>query len=374
MKHSIILTLFTLAIAVNSLRSQTLTPANNDCSAKKIFVNHSAIEFFKGDQTNYIYYLPYTHSKDQIPEVTVTLNHPGQQVTVFPPINLTGNGEERTAKVRITSKDKSGCQTYRITYEILPELDLFVCIGQSNMAGRGYMDPKDGDMEPVPNAYLFTPCSRWEKATNPFNKYSSVRKQISLQRISPAYGFAKYMSAHSSKKIGLVVNARGGTKIEQWMKDSPEDHLYNAVLVRIKEAMKWGKVKAILWHQGEGNSGQVTANPDPDSPDTYPWQLKKMVADLRQDIGSQDIPFIAGELAYWRGNGESSVNFNRMIKTIPEWIPNSDWVSADGTTPLINETDPHFDRRSNILLGERYALKVLQHAYNFSSTHECGRF
>jgi hypothetical protein len=371
MKHSIILTLFILIVAMAPLHAVTLIPDNNDCSAKEIFINNSAIEFFKKDQTNYTYYLPYTHPKDQIPEVTVILNNPGQRVTVLSPVNLTGSQEERTAKVMIASDDKPECQTYRITYEILPELDLFLFIGQSNMAGRGYMDPEAGDMKPVQNTYLFTPCFHWEEATNPFNKYSSVRKQISLQRISPAYGFAQHMSAQISKKIGLIVNARGATTIKQWMKGSP-DSLYDAALIRIKEAMKWGKVKAILWHQGEGDSGRVS--PDPDEPGTYPYQLKKMVADFRHDLGDPNIPIIAGELAYWRGNGEGSANFNKMIRTISDWIPHSDWVSADGTTPLINETDPHFDRASNILLGERYAVKVLQHVYMFSSLPKDSKF
>jgi hypothetical protein len=89
-------------------------------------------------------------------------------------------------------------------------------------------------------------------------------------------------------------------------------------------------------------------------------KLSDMVTNFRTDLGNPKVLFVAGELAYWR---KESTSFNMMIRTISTNIPNSTWVSAEGLTPLISTTDPHFDASSQLLLGERYAEKVLQVCY-----------
>lgn len=63
------------------------------------------------------------------------------------------------------------------------------------------MDESKGDLKPVDNTFLLTPALKWEIASNPFNKYSSVRNDISVQQISPSYGFAHYLSRHIHSKI-----------------------------------------------------------------------------------------------------------------------------------------------------------------------------
>jgi len=233
----------------------------------------------------------------------------------------------------------------------LPKLDLFLCIGQSNMAGRGVMDKEKGDLEPIPNVYLFTEDGKWEPARNPLNRYSNIRKEMSMQQISPAYGFALKLAAETKRPIGLVVNAKGGTRIEQWAKGS-EDDFANMSLKRAKEAMKWGTFKGILWHQGEGNSGK---------PDEYPEKLKRMVEFLRTELGDEKLFFAAGELGQWR---EDNQKFNKMINGISTFLPNSGAVSTEGLKPLRGDVkDPHFDRESQIILGNRYADVISENVY-----------
>ena len=95
-------------------------------------------------------------------------------------------------------------------------LDIYLCIGQSNMAGRGTV-PSDatGDMEGV---YLLNAKNEFEVARNPLNRYSTVRKSLSNQRMSIAWGFAKTMHEQTGQQVGLVLNARGETGISQWQK------------------------------------------------------------------------------------------------------------------------------------------------------------
>ena len=130
--------------------------------------------------------------------------------------------------------------------------DIFLLIGQSNMAGRGHMI--DGDEDVIgKNVFILDDNGEIVPARNPLNQYSSIRKDMSMQRICPGYGFAKKLSKKTKRKILLVVNARGGTTMDQWAKGSEEGY-YEEAVRRTRQAMKYGTLKAILWHQGCGDS------------------------------------------------------------------------------------------------------------------------
>jgi len=332
-----------------------LLPPNNEARLQNIMIDNYILENFNKDQTEYNFYLPYTYNS--IPEIIPTPISSESTIHIEKNLNIYGSKNERTACIEVLSGDKNVKIIYYITFEVMPKLDLFLCIGQSNMAGRGYLDESKGDLVPIDNAFLFTSSCQWEVASNPMNKYSSIRKELIHQQMSPAYMFAKEMVEKTAKQIGLVVNARGGSSIESWRKGHP-DKLYDEALRRALEAKKWGEFKAIVWHQGESNSSKSSE---------YPEKLKNLVADLRNDLNDNNLYFIAGELAYWRGNGTGSTNFNNMIRTISSFIDNSGYVSAEGLKPLIDKSDPHFDRESQLILGKRYADKVLSNVYNISS-------
>ena len=100
--------------------------------------------------------------------------------------------------------------------------DLYVCIGQSNMAGRATLTPEV--MDTLQNVYLLNDKGNFEPAVNPLNRYSTVRKDLSMQRLGPAYGFAKEMTRKTKRPLGLVVNARGGSSINSWLKGSKDGY------------------------------------------------------------------------------------------------------------------------------------------------------
>lgn len=233
----------------------------------------------------------------------------------------------------------------------IPELDLFLFIGQSNMAGRGYIT--DNYKDNIKNTYLLTPNGDMEPARNPLNKYSTIRKRLDLQGVGPAYSFAKAMTDKTGRPLGLVVNARGGSSINSWMKGA-KDNYYDEALSRIRQAMKFGTLKAIIWHQGESDSNDPT---------TYMLKLQELIANLRKDLNDTKLPFIVGELAEWRMSGTSEA-FNKMLRTVPKHIPYSYCVSSKELVPLINESDPHFSADSQIILGRRYAEAAYNACYS----------
>ncbi|MDR1119963.1 MAG: sialate O-acetylesterase, partial [Dysgonamonadaceae bacterium] len=318
-----------------------------------IKVNDADIEFFEQDTLNYVYNLPYTHDPANIPTVDYTPGIDGQNVTLTPAVNLSGSEAERTASLSIM-QDQAVVTQYKILFNILPPLDIYICLGQSNMSGYGEITETDKGV--IANTYLLTPSEKFEAATNPLNRYSTISNGT-YARISPAYGFAQALAGKTENPLGLLVNARNGSSIADWGKANANNtNLYANTLNRAIAARDWGIIKGIIWHQGESDSWQASA---------YMNLLKTWVNNFRNDMGdtNSEIYFVAGELAYWRQNGTGSTDFNNVIHDIASNIPNSDWVSAAGLTPYLDETDPHFSRESAITLGERYAEKIIGKFY-----------
>ena len=240
--------------------------------------------------------------------------------------------------------------------EELPKLDLFLCIGQSNMAGVAPFDEKLGDSKPIPNVYLFDDKGQWIPATNPLNRFSSIRSWDG--RMSPAFSFAKHYATVTKRPVGLIVNARDGSTLEEWLKQSKDEkRLYEKTLKRALEAKQYGTFKAILWHQGEGNRRRANS---------YPDQLKTFVRDLRNDLGDSMLLFVAGEIRrdYPGWFGDTNVAFNEMIRGIDSFLEYTAVVSSDGLRPIDgNKKNPHFDRISTIILGMRYAETVIKYQH-----------
>ena len=141
---------------------------------------------------------------------------------------------------------------------LLDSLDIFLLVGQSNMAGRAPIEPVDSDS--LDGVYLFNGFN-WEKAANPLNKYSTVRKDIALQRLGPGYSFAKKLSSVTGRKIGLVVNALGGTSIAQWQKGyswQSDFDLFEQALSQVEMTGGKALIKGIIWHQGESDQNNPT--------------------------------------------------------------------------------------------------------------------
>ena len=236
------------------------------------------------------------------------------------------------------------------------EFDVYLLIGQSNMAGRGEIGVLD--QVPLDNAYLFNNANGWENAETPLNKYSTVRKDLSIQKLNPAYTFARKLTEYTNRGIGLVVNARGGTKIELWEKGytgTDDDNLYEEAVARLLEAKKDGVFKGIIWHQGESNQS---------SSSTYMAKLKQLVQDLRTDLGENAF-FVAGEINKWRPESEP---INAVISSISNDINQASYIKSDDLAPINGDLgDPHFDTFSQRILGGLYADEILTNVYNMST-------
>ncbi len=219
--------------------------------------------------------------------------------------------------------------------------DIYLLIGQSNMAGRAPVLKQD--MLEIKNCFLLDNQSIWIPAKNPLNIYSSIRGPKTSQKLGPGYSFCKHLTnIYKNKEVGLIVNAKGGTKIEEWLKGKK---FYNEIIFRAKSA-QGGKIKGILWHQGESNI---------DEPSEYFVNLKKLIFDLRTDLKNEKLPFIAGEI-------NNAPMLNAQIRKLSTEIAYSSYVSSID----LNTFDQwHFDNPSINKLGKRYALEMIKLLNNY---------
>ncbi len=234
------------------------------------------------------------------------------------------------------------------TSEELPEMDIFLAFGQSNMAGRAPIEPSVTDI--LNNVKLLAIDSNWVDAANPMNIYSTIRGAASMQRVGPSYSFAKAMARHTGNTIGMVVNAKGGTAIQEFI---PGGLYYEANIARIHQAQPFGTVKGIIWHQGESNNGD----------NFYLYRLDTLVTTYREAIGDT-VFFVAGELGGWNSEGGTSPKyrlFNERLPGMLELVEYADYVLNTGLTHTGDYT--HFNLPSQILLGQRYAQKMLDVVY-----------
>lgn len=229
-----------------------------------------------------------------------------------------------------------------------PNFHLYLLIGQSNMAGRG---KTDAVRKPVNERILMLDSTgQFVPATDPvhFDKKEAG--------VGPAISFAENMLPANRKiKIGLIPAAVGGTSIQLWVPAAYDSvtrtHPYDDAMMRVKEAMKYGVLKGILWHQGEANSGNFQDSPG------YIALLRELIQRIRTIADMPQLPVTIGEIGYFR---PAFMNFNAMLKAVPDSIPFTNVVSAQGLQHKGDHT--HFNTESARELGKRFAegMKTLQ--------------
>jgi len=221
-------------------------------------------------------------------------------------------------------------------------LHIFLLMGQSNMAGRGAVDAES--QPDNPRILVFNRGGKWALAADP------------LHWDKPAAGagiglsFAKAMAdAAPDATIGLVPCAVGGTPLSRWQK---EGDLYKAAMVRAKAAAETGTLKGVLWHQGEADSKEELAA-------TYGKRFEQMVKDLRAELGTNDLPVVAGELGefFVAKSGANAQAVNDALHAVAASLPRVACVDAKG---LMHKGDTtHFDTAALREFGRRYA-KAMQ--------------
>ncbi len=240
--------------------------------------------------------------------------------------------------------------TLAFQQDVPPQLQLFLLIGQSNMAGRGI--PEAEDKQDHARIWMLTKELNWVPAHDPmhFDKPAVVG-------VGPGFAFAKQLAnAYPAINIGLIPAAVGGSGIDVWKPgayyEPTKSYPYDDALRRAKKALENGQLAGFLWHQGESDSTPANAP-------AYEQKLTELVQQLRKDLNAPHVPFVVGTL------GDFVVQRNPDAKTVNEalqratrHIPDSYFVSASGLTDKGDST--HFNTVSARTLGQRYADLFVQ--------------
>ena len=224
------------------------------------------------------------------------------------------------------------------------ELDSFLLIGQSNMAGRGDF----GEVEDIenPNCYMFR-MGRWLTMSEPINVDRQIFKAYTHSGICLGASFADSYAKTFNRKVGLIPCADGGTSIKEWQ---PGGFLFENAMFQVKYAMKTSNLKGVLWHQGEQDCVSDELYSD------YPKLFENFITALKKEIGIEDLPFIAGELSYtlasWISFDGRQVEFN---KRLPKLLENHKNTAVVSSCDLTMKSDMlHFDSKSLREFGVRY--------------------
>lgn len=221
--------------------------------------------------------------------------------------------------------------------ESVRDLDLYLLVGQSNMAGRGKIEP--ADMVPVPGIWMLNQAGEWVPAIDPVHFDRPERVGVGLARSFAA----AVQAARPGRQIGLVPCAVGGTRLDQWV---PGGELYTNAIARMKIAMADGTLRGILWHQGESDcNSEAAAN-------AYAENWAIMAAAFRRDLNAPDVPIIVGALGDFLDRPFTQV-VNTQLASLASASNQVGFVSALGLPA--REDQIHFSAAAQKEFGRRYA-------------------
>lgn len=99
-------------------------------------------------------------------------------------------------------------------------------------------------------------------------------------------------------------------------------------------------IEGVLFHQDESNNGDRS----------WPGRVTAQVTDLRNDLGLEDDPLLAGELLY----SGSYTGHNTLVRQLPSTITNAFVIPANGHTVDTSATtyNLHFNHDSQVKFGK----------------------
>lgn len=233
-------------------------------------------------------------------------------------------------------------------------LDLFLLIGQSNMKGRGIM-PEQPSRDPR-IVMMHLRDDRWYIARHPVHLVGDAQtfKGADNAGVGPGLAFAEQVAVREERvRVGLIPCAVGGSPIAQWQKGAKlyDEAIRRARLALTRAAPARPRIRAALWLQGEADAT------DERFP-VHEAKLLKLVDDLRADLASPDLPFIACTIGEMRpdGGGARRADMNRLLLSLPSKRPHTACVDARELKTHIGD-QVHFNTAAQEEIGRRYAQK-----------------
>ena len=225
---------------------------------------------------------------------------------------------------------------------------VFIMAGQSNMAGRGLVEPKD--TFPDKRILSINKAGQLIIAKEPLHWYEPERTGLDC-----GFSFAKTLikKIPDSISVLLIPTAVGGSSISQWLGDSVYRNvkLFSNFKEKIAIAKQFGVIKGILWHQGESDANEK------DIPH-YKERLSDLFVKFRSAVDDSSLPVLIGELGSFSKTPEQFKLINKAI---------NDYSFQDRNTAVITTADLkhkgdslHFNSAGQRMMGKRFAESYMK--------------
>ncbi len=153
--------------------------------------------------------------------------------------------------------------------------EVFVGAGQSNSTNSG-----EERLKPESGLVASFDGSRWQPATDP---QPGTHDSSGGGSFWPAFGDA--LNEKYKVPIGVAVTGHGGTSVKEW---EPKGELSAYLTKRMAELGPKG-FRAVLWHQGENDTGMAA--------DNYERLLTEVIQESRKAAG-WDVPWFVAQVSY----------------------------------------------------------------------------
>ncbi|NGF57919.1 sialate O-acetylesterase [Parapedobacter sp. SGR-10] len=236
----------------------------------------------------------------------------------------------------------NGCSSKKEAVHLKSGYDLYLLIGQSNMAGRGIIEAEDT----VTHNRVF--------ALNASDTFVLAKEPLHFDKANrgtgPGLAFGKAMVEVNPKiQIGLIPAAVGGTKISYWEPGNSRG-LYEEAIRKAKVAIKYGTLKGIIWQQGESDSNSK------DAP-LYKERLLNLLTAFRKDLGNDNLPIVIGGLGDFLKSSQYKV-VNKALEEVAAELPNAGFSEASRQGHIGDRL--HFNSEAQRENGKNMAKAMLR--------------
>ncbi len=177
-------------------------------------------------------------------------------------------------------------------------LDLFLFAGQSNASGRGLVGEA-----PVytnqPRMFLLGNDDVMKPYADPFDDNANQRDSVSVETSGPGFSAAGPLLdlLATGRNIAAVPAAKGNTALADWQPGALTDpQLYLSMRRRAMLARNHGRLRALVWHQGENDALGTTQG-------DYQAALSQLIARFRADLEDALFPVVIVGLHDMPGSG-----------------------------------------------------------------------
>jgi len=251
--------------------------------------------------------------------------------------------------------------------------DLWVLAGQSNMEGVGNLIDVT---PPSDRVFALGMDGKWVKAEEPLHwlvdspdpvhsgdpadRASRSEAQHATRTKGAGLGlpFASYLASKTGVPIGLVPTAHGGTSMAQWdpaKKGEGGNSLYGSMLRQIKLA--GGKVRGILWYQGESDAMGEAAK-------VYPKVFTDFIAAVRNDLGQPELPFYFVQIGRFIVGADLNKGWNAVQDAQRQLVDKVLNTAVVASVDLELDDLIHVGTSGQKRLGKRLALIALRELFN----------